>query len=397
MSEDKYNYTFLWRQPDWGLYKRRNESFAWGLAKRDKTSKVLHIEIMTSKALLKTSLGVFFKKQIRNSLLLHIKKTFSLSPIKVDKNVYVKSLFSLVMPSNTLLGRVSATMIKWQFKFSPLLPKNKAIYIIYPPSPLAEIALNLHAPNLVVADLVDDVIARTTNSKVQPSRQNYELLLPRADWIISTGEALKKYEPLAGKSIEVLPNGVDTEEFVKSEKNLKKNLVPKIGYVGSLNRTMNWELVEALLYACADVNFIFAGFYDSGGKKHIKKFSAFSNFKFIGELHYSQVPKFLLSCDALINIKKTDKSTRGNNSLKIYQYLATGLPIISTSVPPANQFPGLIEVHDESQAFIEALKNVIYKDKNANKIKRMEAAKQHSWEQKVEYFEQTVNRMMEGS
>jgi glycosyltransferase involved in cell wall biosynthesis len=276
--------------------------------------------------------------------------------------------------------------------------KNRVI-VVYPPSRLGAIATRQIAHDCLVADLVDDVITREANrEKAQIYFDNYCEILPKCNWIISTGEALKRYEPLAGQPINVFPNGVNTDEYEAVDRTDSKHKDSRkvVGYVGSINKTMDINVVKKCLEHFNDTDFVFYGFIgDVQGTRALREFEKYGNFYFKGELHYQQVPKFLKSCDVLIMPKKHDTATTGGDSIKTYQYLATGKPVVSTSIPPAPSFSQLIYVADAEDDFVTGIKAALNEKDTNMRDARLHEAKKHSWKNKISDFHRTVCSILE--
>ena len=79
---EKINYIFLWRQNDWGLFKRRNEALLLELSLRDSVESVLHIEPLTPKGIIGLVVRWWQARDdsVRRIYRLHFKKLFSVSP-----------------------------------------------------------------------------------------------------------------------------------------------------------------------------------------------------------------------------------------------------------------------------------------------------------------------------
>jgi glycosyltransferase involved in cell wall biosynthesis len=76
----------------------------------------------------------------------------------------------------------------------------------------------------------------------------------------------------------------------------------------------------------------------------------------LGDLDYATAGRFMAECDVLLYL--ADDSPRNNmqSPLKVYHYLATGVPTVATKLPVVSQFAGsgLITVSAEGVAELEA-------------------------------------------
>ena len=80
--------------------------------------------------------------------------------------------------------------------------------------------------------------------------------------------------------------------------------------------------------------------------------------------------------------------------MKLYEYMACGLPIVTTDAPGVEQFKDYIKItndFDEFNKFInEELTNNSQKDIDA----RLQAIKEHTWAKKIDQMLSYVNEKM---
>ena len=69
--------------------------------------------------------------------------------------------------------------------------------------------------------------------------------------------------------------------------------------------------------------------------------------------------------------------------IKLYDYLATGKPIVSTPVPGVDRFSSLIRVGSKPEEFVSKIHEALAEEGGALAASRREAARSHSWEARV--------------
>ena len=116
----------------------------------------------------------------------------------------------------------------------------------------------------------------------------------------------------------------------------------------------------------------------------------YANFHFLGEKNYKDVPLFTEKLDVLISFKKNDFTTAGGDSQKIYEYLATGKPIVTTPVPPAPRYKDVIYVAHDKVEFAEYLGKALEEDDPEKRTRRMEIARENSWEKRADVILEKV-------
>jgi len=398
---EKINYIFLWRQNDWGLFKRRNEALLLELARRDSVESVLHIEPLTPKGIMGLVVRWWQARDdsVRRIYRLHFKKAFFRKPVLIEgeKKVFVHSIFVLYTWDRAIPRKVSNFLIRLQGRILNrvfLQAKNNIVLVAYPPAIYQAEVINALKHDVLLADLVDDVIARTRNRML---KNNYieacKTILPKCTWIFSTSPALGEYRDYAGREVEYLPNGVDAPEHAGdfSKKHYENQGRKTAGYVGNINQLVDMDLLEYCLINCPQVDFILIGRIDRETITRVKKIlNQYKNCRYLGERRFTEIPGYLSGFDVLISFKKDDASTRGNESMKIYQYLLSGKPIVSLPLSPADRFNGLIYVASDKLQFAEYLKKALDEDNPVVRDKRIHAALENTWTKRADVVHHRV-------
>ncbi len=410
MSEiyDKSRISFitLWKLNDWGMYNRRDEAILWELSRRDNVKAVLHVEHLSLRGLI-YKLFEWLKeknKNLKKVYLYHVIKGLSLKPISPDNNkkYYIYSVVIMYSGKNPLLKKISNLLVRIQYQIiNNFFPRSSNVIVIaYPPSEYLIDAINNIRHDLLIADFEDDTAERYTDiNKKNQILENYRKILPKCKWIFSTSPGInQKYKEYAGKEISYLPNGVDLQTFFISPDKKFLNLQKKgkvIGYIGIINKEIDIDLLKYIVACHPKANFVLVGSATEELLKEIERLRRkYSNFHYDGKCCYKDIPYYISYFDVLINIKKNDYTTAGGESQKIYEYLLTGKPIVSTPVPPANWFSDLIYTATNKFHFSECLKIALEENNKELAKKRINVALENSWAKRVDFILENIYQLL---
>ncbi len=145
-----------------------------------------------------------------------------------------------------------------------------------------------------------------------------------------------------------LGNGVEFAHFaapVPVPPDLANLPRPRIGYVGLLSRFLDFEVLEALRQARRGGTLVLVGPSTPATEAAVRRLAARGGVALLGPRPYERIPAYMQALDvAVIPFRAQDPFVQGINPNKVYQYLASGAPVITTPildldpVPPHLQF-----------------------------------------------------------
>ncbi len=180
----------------------------------------------------------------------------------------------------------------------------------------------------------------------------------------------------------VVPLGVDAEHFGREPSRDPHEALgigrPRIGFLGLVTPREDWEMVRAAAAKTPDWHWVVVG-----PQQDVEPRGP-ANLHWIGAVDYADVPDWTRNWDAgMVPLALSDFNVRAW-PLKFYEYLASGLPVVSTPIPVASaigeEAPGLIAVAGDASAdaFIEAARAAIDTPPDV-RAKAFEVAAAHTW------------------
>ncbi len=198
-------------------------------------------------------------------------------------------------------------------------------------------------------------------------------------------------------NILVAPDGVDLEKFnteiSQEEARLKIGLPLNKKIVVYNGHFFEWKGVYTLLEAarlCRNVLFVFVG----GTSKDIEVFKKnaknMENVMIVGHRPYREMPIFLRSADVLVlpNSAKEEISRSYTSPLKLFEYMASGRPIVASNLPSIgevlNEDNSLLVASDNPESLSGGIIKVLENDVLSYKIaaQGLEDVKKYSWQER---------------
>ena len=123
-----------------------------------------------------------------------------------------------------------------------------------------------------------------------------------------------------------------------------------------------------------------------------EQLNVLQNVKFFGAVAPERLPGMMQHFEAgIIPFVKND-FTRNIYPMKVNEYLAMGVPVVSTGFARFFDLDDFIELADDETTFSAKLKEVIDSNSDLKRLQRKTKANSNSWEQKSTEFENILMR-----
>jgi UDP-galactopyranose mutase len=212
-------------------------------------------------------------------------------------------------------------------------------------------------PLAVIYDCMDELSAFKNPPKGLKERE--EELLERADLVFTGGFSLYEAKRHRHPNIYPFPSSIDGAHFRQARQNLADPADqadiphPRLGFYGVIDERFDTELLEGMAKARPDWHFVIIG---PVVKIDPASLPQGKNIHYLGGKSYQELPAYLSGWDVAMLLFAHNESTRFISPTKTPEYLAAGVPTISTSirdvVRPYGQ-QGLVKIADTAEDFVK--------------------------------------------
>lgn len=235
----------------------------------------------------------------------------------------------------------------------------------------------------------------------QRIQSGYETVIERADIIFTVSSYLKeKFEKRAKRARVIhLPNGVDSDLFCSPvdppsvRRNAGRQSPRVLTYVGVLSERVDLDLIQRIAVDWPQCRIWLVGPISRDAERRRRELRHLANIEWKGLVHHSEIPSILRSSDVLLIPHQKSSLTLSMDPIKLYEYLTTGLPIVSTPVPPTDQYGSLLYL-GEGKRFSEhigtALEEMYLPEADRLWQARIQESNRHGWESRVLRIEKEI-------
>jgi glycosyltransferase involved in cell wall biosynthesis len=190
-----------------------------------------------------------------------------------------------------------------------------------------------------------------------------------------------------------LPNGF-CDWFLPARELARPSDLPRgkpiIGSVGEINRDYDWDYVAAVAAALPEVRICFLGKFkepDTAVHRRIHNLlTKTPNVFWLGWKNYEEVPGYMRHCDILMNFLRADDFGDRRSPLRLYDYLTTDRPIISTAVREAYEHEPHVHIAREASEAIELIREMLSGRHRPDLESRRLYTRNHSWDVRAREF-----------
>ncbi|MDB5249599.1 MAG: UDP-galactopyranose mutase [Segetibacter sp.] len=248
-----------------------------------------------------------------------------------------------------------------------LKSKNLEDLIFWYYTPMA-LAFSGHIkPALTIYDCMDEL----SNFKNAPRRlkEFEDSLLEKSDLVFTGGQSLYEFKKDRHHNIHAFPSSIDKKHFelartVSEEPEDQRHIKgPKLGFYGVIDERFDIELIRNMAEQRPDWNFVLLGPVAKIDRNSIPQLP---NVYMLGGKSYDELPHYVSGWDVALIPFAINESTRFISPTKTPEYLASGVPVVSTPirdvVKPYGE-KGIVKIAETAEEFVAAAEEYMKLDR----------------------------------
>lgn len=239
-----------------------------------------------------------------------------------------------------------------------------------------------------VFDTVDNWCEHASYKKFHHKLQkNYKRISEKANIIFVLSKNGEEIFLPRKENIFHITQGVDLAHYMIKNKLISNDIAkihhPIIGYLGIIQENrVNFDMIKYIAKKNLDKSIVLMG--PIWNKDHEKLLKEHSNIYLLGAKKYKDAPDYINQFDVGIIPHLVNDFIKYTCPMKIYEYLACGIPIVTTDTPGVEQFKNVVSVANDFEKFNIAIQYELNNNSQEKIDERLKIVKEHTWEKKVD-------------
>jgi glycosyltransferase involved in cell wall biosynthesis len=209
--------------------------------------------------------------------------------------------------------------------------------------------------------------------------------------VVTTSRTLCEARSAYNPNTHWIPNGVELEHFAAAQPpRLAADIVrlprPVVGFVGGLSSWVDVPLLADLARSRPDWSLALVG----PGGTDLAPLRGLPNVHLLGPRPYRDLPAYLAGMDVGLIPFVQDEVTRNADPIKVYEYLAAGLPVVATDLPALRRLGDLVRLADSPARFQGQVEAALAEGREARRAERQAEAARHTWHSRFTEFERLL-------
>jgi len=269
------------------------------------------------------------------------------------RNLYVLTPLVVPLPASRWARRANRLLLITQVRMA-LAALRAGPLQVWSFTPDVSYVLGRFGEERAVYYCVDDFAGFSGYDKRQVLSDEADLCR-RVDLVVTSSLSLRQAKAKLNPDTILVPHGVDYHHFrqalrddVAEPEDLAGIPHPRLGFFGLIRDWVDLELLAEAARRREDWHFVLIG--DS--TVDLSAFRCLRNMHFLGRRPYRQLPAYCKGFDVGLIPFVVNDLTKAVNPIKLREYLAAGLPVVSSPLPEVESYRGQVAIAGTVEEFL---------------------------------------------
>jgi hypothetical protein len=303
---------------------------------------------------------------------------------RARQRLWVLTPMVVPLPASRLARRLNQHLLVKQIRAAlAKMPRRRRQLWLFCPD--VEFLAGAFGEEALIYYCVDEFSEFTGYDKETVGRQD-QRLCEVADLVLATSQPLFDARQGYNPNTMLMRHGVEHGHFARALEpdlpvaaELESIPRPRVGFFGLVNDWIDLELVAAVARRRPEWSFIFLGRLEVP----TAPFAELRNMHFLGRKPYRDLPGYCRGFDAATIPMKINRLTHNVNPIKLREYLAAGLPVVTTPLPEAQLNNEGVFSAASPDEFERSLEIALTRNGHEHRRRHSESVRHEGWPSKV--------------
>lgn len=315
---------------------------------------------------------------------------------EVEKNIHVLDPLVIPLPGLGVVDRVNALLLtarlRWQCR---RLGFQRPVLWSFLPT--VGRLLEPFDARMSIYHCVDEYAAFSGVSSASLRALERDMIC-RADLVLTSSEQLRDERVALNANTHFVQHGVDVSHFASASHaatRVPEDVAflrhPVIGFFGLIADWVDLDMIREIAVMRPDWSILLIG----RATTDLFPLRGLPNVHWVGPKPYASLPAYCRAIDVGIIPFRRNALTIRANPLKLREYLAAGLPVVSTPLPEVARYSSLVRMASGARDFIAAIEEALDERDDMARRRRMAAIAEEGWEARVEEMSHLIEERLE--
>jgi glycosyltransferase involved in cell wall biosynthesis len=242
---------------------------------------------------------------------------------------------------------------------------------------------------------------RQTKEREKEMMEREKEMMALVDAVIVVSKKLYEAKSPFNPNIYIVPNGVDYKAYTDAlsdpwiPEDLQAIKGPRLGYSGFISDYIDLKMLKELAQENPEWSLVFLG--EVRVSKQAETWQTLlemPNVHYLGSVEISQVPYYVKGFDVGLMPYMLNRQVENSCPMKLYDYLAAGLPIASVDIPTVREFSQHVHLANSPRDFGRAVRAALADATPEYRQAQRNVAAQHSWEARLEHISDLIQTQL---